>query len=295
LQAELRLCLLSDEVLMKQSIKRAVVLFLISVIILGSYQIYSGLAAYRQIETYRADVERKYVVEPSASAGVPSPAPGTETAEATQPPQISAQEPEPEPEPSAEAEKEAAPITVDFDALLQDCPDTVGWLYTLDGTVNLPVVQGTDNLYYLTHTADGREVSGGSLFLDYLNESDFSEDVSFIYGHNMKNGSMFEPLLSYRKQSYYDSYPVIYLLTPTQDYKLELFSGFVTTMESDVYTFNFDTEEAKKQYISEMAALSEFTPRSLPDATDRIVCLSTCAYDFENARYVLLGRLVEVG
>jgi sortase B len=292
LQAELWLCLLSNEVFMKQRIKRAVVLVLISVIILGSYQIYSGLHAYRQIETYRADVERKYVVEPAAST-VPTETPASETAEASQLPQISAQEPEPEP--SAEAEKEAAPITVNFDALLQDCPDTVGWLYTMDGTVNLPVVQGTDNLYYLTHTADGREVSGGSLFLDYLNESDFSEDVSFLYGHNMKNGSMFEPLLNYRKQSYYDSYPVIYLLTPTQDYKLELFSGFVTTMESDVYTFNFDTEEAKEQYISEMAALSEFTPRSLPDVTDRIVCLSTCAYDFENARYVLLGRLVEVG
>jgi sortase B len=292
MQAELRLCLLSNEVFMKQRIKRAVVLFLISVIILGSYQIYSGLHTYRQIETYRADVERKYVVEPAAST-VPTETPVAEIAEASQPLQISEQEPEPEP--SAEAEKEAGPITVDFDALLQDCPDTVGWLYTMDGTVNLPVVQGTDNLYYLTHTADGREVSGGSLFLDYLNENDFSEDVSFIYGHNMKNGSMFEPLLNYRKQSYYDSYPVIYLLTPTQDYKLELFSGFVTTMESDVYTFNFDTEEAKEQYISEMTALSEFTPQSLPDVTDRIVCLSTCAYDFENARYVLLGRLAEVG
>jgi sortase B len=292
LQAEPWLCLLSNEVFMKQRIKRAVVLVLISVIILGSYQIYSGLHSYRQIETYRADVERKYVVEPAAST-VPTETPATETAEASQLPQISAQEPEPEP--SAEAEKEAAPITVNFDALLQDCPDTVGWLYTMDGTVNLPVVQGTDNLYYMTHTADGREVSGGSLFLDYLNESDFSEDVSFIYGHNMRNGSMFEPLLNYRKQSYYDSYPVIYLLTPTQDYKLELFSGFVTTMESTVYTFNFDTEEAKKQYISEMEALSEFTPQSLPDVTDRIVCLSTCAYDFENARYVLLGKLVEVG
>jgi sortase B len=289
-RAELWLCLLSNEVFMKQRIKRAVVLVLISAIILGSYQIYSGLHTYRQIETYRADVERKYVVEPAAST-VPTDAPVTETVEASQLPQISAQEPEP----SAEAEKEAAPITVDFNSLLQDCPDAVGWLYTMDGTVNLPVVQGTDNLYYLTHTADGREVSGGSLFLDYLNESDFSEDVSFVYGHNMKNGSMFEPLLNYRKQSYYDSYPVIYLLTPTQDYKLVLFSGFVTTMESAVYTFNFDTEEAKEQYISEMAALSEFTPQSLPDATDRIVCLSTCAYDFENARYVLLGKLVEVG
>jgi sortase B len=282
---------------MKQSIKRAVVLFLISVIILGNYQIYSGLASYRQIEVYRADVERRYVVEPTASTGVPSlastPTPVVEPTEASKSPQISAQEPEPEP--PAEAEKEVAPITVDFDALLQDCPDTVGWIYTMDGTVNLPVVQGTDNLYYLTHTADGREISGGSLFLDYLNESDFSEDVSFIYGHNMKNGSMFEPLLNYRKQSYYDSYPVIYLLTPTQDYRLELFSGFVTTMESDVYTFNFDTEEAKEQYISEMEDLSEFTPQSLPDVTDRIVCLSTCAYDFENARYVLLGKLVEVG
>jgi sortase B len=282
---------------MKQRIKRAVVLFLISVIILGSYQIYRGLDSYRQIEAYRADVEQKYVVEPAAHTGALSPetAPTTtaEPTEASKSPQISAQEPELEP--STGVKKEAVPITVDFDALVQDCPDTVGWLYTMDGTVSLPVVQGTDNLYYLTHTADGREVYGGSLFLDYLNESDFSEDVSFIYGHNMKNGSMFEPLLNYRKQSYYDSYPEIYLLTPTQDYKLELFSGFVTTVESNVYTFNFETEEAKNQYILEMAALSEFTPKSLPDVTDRIVCLSTCAYDFENARYVLLGRLVEVG
>jgi sortase B len=278
---------------MKQSLKRALTLFLISVVILGSYQIYSGLHTYRQIEAYSLDAEQKYVVQSAEPSVMPSPTAETapkETAERNAVP-----EQETEPETSDVPEIETAPITVDFDTLLQDCPDTVGWLYTMDGTVNLPVVQGTDNLYYLTHTPDGKEVNGGSLFLDYMNESDFSEDISFIYGHNMKNGSMFEPLLGYRKQSYYDAYPVIYLLTPKQNYKLELFSGFVTTMESDVYTFTFDTEAMKETYISEMAALSEFTPLSLPDTSDRLVCLSTCAYDFENARYVLLGKLVEVG
>jgi sortase B len=282
---------------MKQSIKRTVILSLISVVILGSYQIYSGLHAYRQIEAYSLEAEQKYVVQSAEPSVMPSPTAETAPKETAELPQKSEteQDRETELEASAAPEIETAPITVDFDTLLQDCPDTVGWLYTMDGAVNLPVVQGTDNLYYLTHTADGREASGGSLFLDYLNESDFSEDISFIYGHNMKNGSMFEPLLSYRKQSYYDSYPVIYLLTPTQNYKLEMFAGFVTTMESAVYTFNFDTEEAKEQYISEMAALSEFAAQSLPDVTDRLVCLSTCAYDFENARYVLLGRLAEVG
>jgi sortase B len=280
---------------MKQSLKRAVILFLISVVILGSYQIYSGLHAYQQIEAYSLDAEQKYVVQSAAPSVLPSPTVEIVPEETAQRQSKTEPEQETEQEASDTPETETAPITVDFDALLQDCPDTVGWLYTMDGTVNLPVVQGADNLYYLTHTPNGEAVSGGSLFLDYLNESDFSEDISFIYGHNMKNGSMFEPLLSYRKQSYYDAYPVIYLLTPTQNYKLELFSGFVTTMESDVYTFNFDTEELKEAYISEMADLSEFAPLSLPSASDRLVCLSTCAYDFENARYVLLGKLVEVG
>lgn len=274
---------------MRKFIMALVIMVLLAVMAVGGYQIYRGLHTYRVIDDYYEDVDQMYVIQPSAPEKTEEPE-QSEVLEALTETELPAVAEETDTEVTV-----YAPISIDFDVLLQDCPDTVGWLYSLDEEINLPVVQGSDNQYYLTHLPNGKESSGGSLFLDYLNQRDFSGDISFIYGHNMKNGTMLQPILRYQEQTYYDQYPMLYLLTPEQNYQLELFAGFVTTMESDAYTFSFDTAEKKAEFIENMVAQSDFTPTSIPEPKDRLLCLSTCAYDFENARYVVLGKLTECG
>lgn len=275
---------------MKKVLFAFIVILLVAVIAFGGYKIYEGLHAYDVIEEYYDTAAQYIVSEPEVTASAPA-----EATEANDEPEESVQETSVISEEAPEQEIETAPITIDFDTLLQDCPDTIGWLYAVDGSVNLPVVQGTDNQYYLTHLPNGKYSSGGSLFLDYLNEADFSDETSFIYGHNMKNGTMLQPVLEYQKQAYYDANPVMYLLTPEQNYKLELFAGVLTDIESDVYTFSFESPESKQAFIDDLVTRSTFVPVSVPTAEDRLVCLSTCAYDFEDARYVVFAKLTEIG
>lgn len=191
---------------------------------------------------------------------------------------------------------ETSPISVDFDELLKQSSDVVGWIYSADTPINYPVVRGEDNDFYLHRFLDGSYNASGTIFLDIACEGDFSSRNTIIYGHHMNDGSMFASLSEYRKQGqeYYDKHSVMYLNTPTQNYKIEVFSGFITDAESDVYAVSFSSEESFTSYIQRMKGQSVFESGVEVQPDDNIVTLSTCAYDFENARFVILGRLVPI-
>ena len=192
---------------------------------------------------------------------------------------------------TAQISHETAPIEVDFDALAEKNGDIIAWLYSEDTPINLPVVQSTDNDYYLRRMIDGTWNSSGSLFADCRNASDFSDQNTIIYGHNMKNDEMFGTLPNYKDQSYYDEHPVMWLLTPNGDYKIELVAGYVTETTSDVYSFD-QSEEAVFSTVQQVIENSTFTTDAVIHQGDRFLTLSTCSYEYDNARYVLIGRLV---
>lgn len=196
-----------------------------------------------------------------------------------------------ETEPTEALLDEEAPIEVDFDVLLENSADIVGWLYCEDTPINLPVVQGTDNSFYLNRMYDGTGNGSGTLFIDYRSPRDFSGSNTVVYGHNMKNKSMFGTLANYKRQEYYDAHPVLWLLTPERNYKLELVAGLVTPDDANVYAYDLTRREA---YTMVQSALvdSTFTAQAQPAPTDRYLTLSTCSYEFTNARYVLIARLL---
>ena len=117
--------------------------------------------------------------------------------------------------------------TVQFDELKQQNEDVIAWIYGANTHINYPVVQGSDNDYYLRHLLDGTWNDNGSIFMDCSNKGDFSDQNSLIYGHNMTSGAMFSNLVKYKKQAYYDQHPYLYMLTPQQNYKLRLFAGVI--------------------------------------------------------------------
>ncbi len=185
----------------------------------------------------------------------------------------------------------ASPIEVDFDTLLKKNGDIVGWLYCEDTPINLPVVQSSDNDHYLRRLLDGSWNTAGTLFVDCLNAADFSDVNTVIYGHNMKNKTMFGTLSYYREQSYFEEHPVMWLLTPNGDYKVELAAGYVTPTTSDVYSFD-QSEEEVLATVRQAVEGSTFTSGIEISDGDRFLTLSTCSYEYNNARYVLIGRLV---
>ena len=187
--------------------------------------------------------------------------------------------------------EETTPITVDFDALLIENGDVVGWLYCEDTPINYPIVQSEDNDYYLRRLLDGTWNIAGTIFMDYRNAPDFSDWNSIIYGHNMNNDSMFGTFQDYKKQEYYEAHPVLYLLTPEQDYTIQLISGY-TTSATEAKTYGFpDAVEGRDELIENALQHSTFEAEVQIGDEDRIITLSTCAYDFDDARYVLVGVL----
>lgn len=192
---------------------------------------------------------------------------------------------------AAQTVHETAPIQVDFNVLADTNEDIIGWLYSEDTPINLPIVQSSDNDYYLRRMVDGTWNSSGSLFADCRNTSDFSDNNTIIYGHNMKNDEMFGTLPNYEEQSYYDEHPVMWLLTPDGDYKIELVAGYVTEDTDDVYSLD-QSEEAVFAMVQQGIAESTFIPDAAVHREDRFLTLSTCSYEYENARYVLIGRLI---
>lgn len=185
---------------------------------------------------------------------------------------------------------ETVPIEVDFDVLLKSNADVIGWIYCEDTPINYPVVQGKDNDYYLSRMIDGTRNSSGTLFADYRNAGDFSDGNTIVYGHNMKNKEMFGTLPNYKKQSYFDEHPVMWLLTPEENYKVELVAGYVTSSISEIYSFG-QTEADVVSQMEQAADQSTFLSGFQVSQGDRFVTLSTCSYEYDNARYVLIGRL----
>ena len=197
-------------------------------------------------------------------------------------------------EPTEKVWDEYSPIEVDFNALLEENSDVVGWLYCEDTVINYPIVQGPDNNYYLDKLLDKSYNICGTLFLDYRNSRDFSHYQNIIYGHKMKNGSMFGSIPGYKKQSYYEEHPYMYLLTPEQDYKIVLIAGYVVPSNSGSYMIAESPEE-RDALIEKAKAKSTFQADVEILETDRLLTMSTCVTDYQNARYMLLGVMREIG
>ena len=200
---------------------------------------------------------------------------------------------EPTGEPSSESTAEnkgiQVPVRIDFDALKQENNDIIGWIYCPDTPINYPVVKGKDNNQYLRADLKGKYLVSGTIFADYRN-NEVGEDKNYIvYGHNMKNSTMFGTLVKYKDQTYYDSHPILYFLTPDANYIIELCAGAVVNRNSDIYQ-TMPTENT----IAEIVSKSTFTSSAKITHDDEIITLSTCSYEFNNARYIIIGKIIKL-
>lgn len=182
---------------------------------------------------------------------------------------------------------------VDFDALREVNGDVIAWLYLPDSTICHPVVQTTNNDKYLYVLFDGTENITGCPFVEYRNSPDFTDPNTIIYGHHMRDGGMFADVEKFKEQDYYDRHPCFLLMTPEKNYVIRVFAGYVASTDMDAWRLSFQGEQDFLNWIDGNIALSAFTSPVRPTAEDRIVTISTCSYEFEDARFVLFGVLEE--
>ena len=187
------------------------------------------------------------------------------------------------------------PFDVDFAALQGVNPDVVGWIYieALDG-ISYPVVQGEDNEEYLHTTYENNYNFAGTIFIDYENSRDFSDCNTLVYGHNMKNGSMFGRLKKFSEdQTTYEKSKYFWIFTPEKDYRYEIISAYTTGVNSDTYTLFKGPGDEFQEYLDTIKGYSEIeTDDTELTIKDRIVTLSTCTGN-DATRYVVQGRLAD--
>jgi len=187
------------------------------------------------------------------------------------------------------------PFVVDFDQLRTQFPNIVGWIQSAGTPINYPIVQSTDNDFYLYRLPNGVRHPWGSIFLDYRNAPDFSSSVSIIYGHNMRSDDMFGSLRNYRNQSFFDAHDSMFIFTPEQDYLLLLFAGYLVDSAYEVPPMNFQSEETFNQWLAETRNRSFFHSQVDVSFDDRIMFLATCTDSGRHTeRFVIVGRLVPV-
>ena len=182
--------------------------------------------------------------------------------------------------------------TIDFEALLARNSDVKGWIDIPDTKVSYPIVQGETNDTYIHSDIDKKEFRAGSIFIASENKNPFTDLNTVIYGHNMKNGSMFGKLKQmYESEKYKDS-KYLWICTPNGKYRYEIFSMQYAKVGSDVYTLFSAHDEQFEAYVKKMAKQSKVDMKALGlGKDDYVVTLSTCTSD-ESVRFVVQARWV---
>ena len=168
-------------------------------------------------------------------------------------------------------------------------PNAIGWLYIPDTVINYPVMQSDDNFYYLEHAYDGSPLKAGSVYLDCRCEGRFQNPINIVYAHNMKNGSMFAQITRFKNDSFFENHKYGWLATPETVYRIDFFSLAVADWHDELYKGDTSISEWIPHIYDRSAVSREMTYTE----DDRFVSFSTCSYEFENARNILTGKLVE--
>ena len=182
---------------------------------------------------------------------------------------------------------------VDFKKLKETNSDTVAWLHVNGVDLDYPVVQTDNNDYYLNHSYDKSENGAGWIFADYRNKVDGSDRNLVIYGHNRRDGSMFEPLKQTLEDNWYNNNEdkIITLETENQTFKYQIFSTYKIENEDYYITTDFNGNEFE-DFVKEIKSRSYINYGLEVTKDDNILTLSTCANDTKY-RIVVHAKLIK--
>ena len=184
---------------------------------------------------------------------------------------------------------------IDFSRLKKINPDVVGWIYIPGTSIDYPVVKGKDNEEYLHKTFQGKINSSGAIFMDCNGKKDFSGEHNILYGHYMRNGSMFADLLKFRKESFVKKYDSAILYTPEKTVYLKIFAAYGKKADQNIL-LSFGNPQEKFHYLQDIFKRNEIKSGNLINNIEniqKIYTFVTCSYEAENQRTFVHG--MEVG
>ena len=192
----------------------------------------------------------------------------------------------------AEEKEKLAESSYDFMPLIEQNADTAGWLRIEGTNVNYPVVQAGDNEFYLDHDFYKHKSKAGSIFMDCRNGKDLEDHNTILYGHNMKNGTMFRDLNYYGDPQFLENHRYIELYTTSGLYTWEVFATYKTGTEFNYLLTEFSSLEDFHSYIETVIAKSQYEFKEDWRSTEQILTLSTCSGGSGDMRRVVHARLI---
>ena len=169
----------------------------------------------------------------------------------------------------------------------------VGWLAIPNTLIDYPFVQGTDNDFYLHMDLNHNRSQAGTVFMDYRNNSDFTDFNTIIFGHNMKNGSMFGTLQNFNSPEFFHNNRVGVVVLENKKFVIEFFA-FAVIKPNDpiIYNPSITSEVDKTAFLEYVQNNARHYRDIAVTPENQVITLSTCSYEFNNARMVLIGRIV---
>lgn len=190
---------------------------------------------------------------------------------------------------------------VDFEALTKEKnKDVCAWIYIPDTLIDYPVLRHqTDDNYYLDYNLDGSKGYPGCIYMQTMNSPRFTDKYTVLYGHNMKNGSMFGNLHKFEDEEFFNSHPYFYIYTPESTLVYEIFGAYEYSNVHLLLGIDTSTDENFQAYLDSILLLQGASIHTRPDTeidaqTDSIVTLSTCIGGHPEKRYLVTGKLAHI-
>lgn len=187
---------------------------------------------------------------------------------------------------------------LDWEKLKEENEDIYAWIYIPNTHVDYPILQHESNdAYYLSYNLDGSKGYPGCIYTERINEKDFSDHNTLIYGHNMKNGTMFHDLHEFKDETFFKENRYIFIYTPEELLIYDIFASYKFTDAHILYTYDCYTEEGFQNYLDmvyeDYGKSGNFREGVEVTGEDHIITLSTCVGGEDDKRYVVQGVLVE--
>lgn len=189
---------------------------------------------------------------------------------------------------------------IDFDALREENEDIYAWITIPDTNIDYPILQHPDELdYYLNRNLDGSTGYPGCIYSQFLNDKDFSDFNTVLYGHNMKAGTMFANLHYYEDEEFFDAHPYVYVYTEDGPLVYQVFAAYAFANLHLLMGFDLSDESVRQVYIDNIFAMNGLTDHvndKVKVTTDsNILTLSTCIKNKADQRYLVAAVLVADG
>ncbi|MBN1622992.1 MAG: class B sortase [Clostridia bacterium] len=169
--------------------------------------------------------------------------------------------------------------------------DFVGWVKVEGTNVDYPVVKHSDNDFYLNRDFYKEDNIAGSIYMDYRNFGNKLDGNIVIYGHNMKNGTMFNSLNNYKDEGFFNDNMIITFSNLYETFEYEIFSVYWVSADDYKLEFDFKSNDIN-EYYNFLKSESIFQRESVITDVNQIITLATCSYEVDNGRLMVHGVLI---